>query len=726
MHSLRLGLVVLAAFVAGGTPAHATSGNHIAASLVAESVSPVPGKEVRIAIRIAPEPGWHGYWSNPGDSGVPTTVRWSAPAGVRFGPLQHPAPTVLEVAGFASYVHAGPHALMVTMKVPSGVALGTRLPVTAEVSWLACSDSLCVPEKARLTLNLVAGKGEKDKVGQAVVSSGLNALPKPAVGAGTMHLADGAMVIVVPVAADPAGAVLFPAQDGAFAATAPQQVRRVGEALEFKIPTTATRVPAQFTGVVRAGGRAYAVHASPAPSALAATQPSVQAQQPVGDISAQADGVAPREAVRRSAASDATEASVTGGQRSVPGSGDGAAVSFLMALALAVIGGLILNVMPCVFPILSLKALGLAKSGQSENAARADALAFTGGTVLVCFALGSLLLLLKAAGTEVGWSFQLQSPYVVTGLLVLTTAIGLNLAGLFELRGASINGAFMSRPGVSGSFWTGALSAFIATPCSGPFMAGALGAAMVLPAPAALAVFAGLGVGMALPFLAIGFVPALRRRLPKPGAWMNTFRHLLAIPMLLTALALAWVLGRQTGVDGLIMGIAIVLAVAIALWWLGVRQRHGRERNWAVLALAAAIAAPLMFKMPAAPAIAAPIVESASRQAFSEERLAALRAKRVPVFVDFTADWCLSCKVNEKVAIETEEVQRAFGAGGVVTLVGDWTRGDPAITRFLASHGRNSIPYYLFYAPAKEPLVLPQILTPGSLSALAKPPAASG
>lgn len=321
---------------------------------------------------------------------------------------------------------------------------------------------------------------------------------------------------------------------------------------------------------------------------------------------------------------------------------------------------------------------------------------------------------------EIGWSFQLQNPYVVLGLLVLTTAIGLNLAGLYELRGASIDGVLASRPSIAGSFWTGALSAFVATPCSGPFMAGALGAAMVLPAPAALAIFAGLGLGMALPFLAIGFVPALRRVLPKPGAWMTMFRHVLAIPMLLTALALAWLLGRQAGVEGMATGLGIAMTLGLALWWLGARQRRGRERNWAVLAPTVALAALLIFRMPDSAAVAAAVGESSARQPFSEERLMALRAKNVPVFVDFTADWCLSCKINERMAIDTDEVQQAFKAAGVVTLVGDWTRGDPAITRFLARHRRNSIPYYLFYPPGHPPRALPQVLTPGMLLAYAR------
>jgi thiol:disulfide interchange protein/DsbC/DsbD-like thiol-disulfide interchange protein len=720
MRILNLWIAVLAAWSAGEALAQPAGGSHIAASLVAESSSPAPGTTVQLAIRMVPEPGWHGYWINPGDSGLAPTVRWTAPAGIRFGPLRHPAPTMIEAAGFASYVHAGPHALMATMSVPAGIARGTALPVKAEVNWLACTDSLCVPERATLNLNLVAGAGERDPTGRSIIASGLAALPKPLGRDGTATIANGELLVRIPVSGSTSGARVFPVQDGVFDAAAPQRVRRLGDTLEFAIPQSSGKLPAGFAGVVRIGSKGYAVRV------LAGNPASGEqvSEAVVGGVPTAADAAAPESVTNAPGGSSPpqTMASLGRSPDPKPAAGvalpSGDATSFLAPFVFAVLGGLILNVMPCVFPILSLKAVSLARSGGSEAEARADALAFTAGTVLVCLALGSVLLLLRAGGTEVGWAFQLQNPYVVLGLLVVTTAIGLNLAGLFEMRGVAIDGALTSRPGATGSFWTGVLSAFVATPCSGPFMAGALGAAMILPAPAALAVFAGLGLGMALPFLAIGFVPALRRLLPKPGAWMTTFRRLLAIPMLLTALALSWLLGRQTGVDGMAIGLATVLIVAISLWWLGARQRRGRERNWAVLAPAAAIAALLIIRMPAEPTVAAAVVETATRQTFSEERLAELRARNVPVFVDFTADWCLSCKVNEKVAIETEEVQQAFAADGVVTLVGDWTRGDPAITRFLASHGRNSIPYYLFYGSGREPLVLPQVLSPSTLIAL--------
>jgi thiol:disulfide interchange protein len=337
--------------------------------------------------------------------------------------------------------------------------------------------------------------------------------------------------------------------------------------------------------------------------------------------------------------------------------------------------------------------------------------------VLICLLLGGALLVLRAGGAAFGWAFQLQDPRVIVSLLLLVTAIALNLAGLFEIPALTGGGKLAARGGMTGAFWTGALAAFVATPCTGPFMGAALGAALVLPPAAAMTVFAGLGIGLALPFLLLGFVPALRRRLPKPGAWLASFRRLLSLPMFLTALGLAWILGRQAGVDGMALGLAAAMVVALALWWVG--QRQGRGKLWVPLAPAAlaGIAAVLLVPTATTPAVAR--AQSAlPSEPFSEARLAALQAEGRPVFVYFTADWCLTCKVNEKAALERSDVIDAFADREVAVLVGDWTRGDPAIGRFLEKHGRSGVPLYLYYAPAKAPQVLPQVLTPGRLTSL--------
>jgi len=339
--------------------------------------------------------------------------------------------------------------------------------------------------------------------------------------------------------------------------------------------------------------------------------------------------------------------------------------------------------------------------------------------VLVCAALGAALLGLRAAGSLAGWAFQLQDARVIAGLLLLVLAIGLNLAGLFELPVLSGGGSLAGKGGKTGAFWTGALAAFVATPCAGPFLGVALGAAVVLPAAEAMAIFVGLGLGLALPFLLLGFVPAVRRWLPRPGAWMDTFRHILAVPMLLTALGLAWVLGRQVGVNGMTVGLAASLLLALGLWWAGRRQIAFKTGAWWPALVALIAAGAVVATMPREAPKAAAAAE-AGTVAFDEAKLDQLRKDGKPVFLYFTADWCLTCKVNEKAAIERTEVTKAFADKHVVVMVGDWTRGDPAISRFLASHGRSGVPFYLFYpAGGGEPHELPQILTPGLLAGLA-------
>jgi thiol:disulfide interchange protein len=342
--------------------------------------------------------------------------------------------------------------------------------------------------------------------------------------------------------------------------------------------------------------------------------------------------------------------------------------------------------------------------------------------VLVCLALGGVLLGLRAGGVAAGWAFQLQDSRVILFLLLLALAIALNLAGLFELPAITGGDRLAGAGGTSGAFWTGALAAFVATPCTGPFMGAALGAALVLPPAAALAVFGGLGLGLALPFLLLGYVPALRRMLPKPGAWMDRLRHILSVPMFLTALGLAWIAGRQAGVDAMTIGLGAALLLGLALWMVGARQARGAGHAWWPLAPAAVAAVLLLAVAPqhnAALAASAPSAGTLAEEPFSETKLAALRAQGKPVFVYFTADWCLTCKVNEKAAIERAEVADAFRKGGVAVLVGDWTDGDPAIGRFLEAHGRSGVPLYLFYKPGAEAQILPQILTPGLLAGLA-------
>jgi thiol:disulfide interchange protein len=379
----------------------------------------------------------------------------------------------------------------------------------------------------------------------------------------------------------------------------------------------------------------------------------------------------------------------------------------------ALVGGLILNIMPCVFPILSLKALSLARAGGGEARARSEGLAYTAGVVLACVALGALLLVLRAGGEQVGWAFQLQEPSVVLALLALATIITLNFAGTFELPNIDTSGG-----ADRSAFGTGLLAAIAATPCTGPFMAAALGAALLLPAPIALLLFAMLGLGLAFPFLAIGFVPALRRLLPRPGPWMERFRRLMAIPMGLTALALLWLAVQLGGRGFALVALVVLVGITVALFVVGRLQRSGKMA-WPAFGL---VAAPFLifgaFALPSAyaPPAREPIASLLEPRLFSRDALADARASGRPVFVWFTADWCVTCKVNESIAIEREATAAAFEEAGVVAMVGDWTIRDEAITAFLTEQGAAGVPLYLWYEPgAAEPEQLPQVLTPDML-----------
>ena len=637
----------------------------MAVSLLAESDAPAPGSTVALAIRMEPKPGWHGYWANPGDAGIPNSIAWRLPEGARAGPLRYPVPERLTIAGIMNYVYEGDHALLTELAVPSGLAPGTKLPVAARIDYLVCTDEICVPESADVSTILTVGDGALER--RARFDRWREALPRPLglPGRFQQDAEEVRIAIPVPAAMPIAEAYFFPLTDGAISYSAPQRVSRAGDLLVIET-------------------------------------------EPGRGATGQIDGVLKIDD-RQGLSLTALPGSVPGGGARVGEAQRGPGILFALLGALA--GGLLLNVMPCVFPILSLKALSLARSGESARTARTEALAYAAGVILVCVALGGALLLLRAGGMAAGWAFQLQDPRVILFLFLLVTAIGLNLAGLYELPGLGIGRD--TRGGAGGAFMTGALAAFVATPCTGPFMGAALGAALVLPTAAALAVFAGLGLGLALPFLLLGFVPWLRRRLPRPGPWMQRFRRILSVPMFLTALALAWVLERQAGLGGLALGLAAALVVAAALWWA--RRRHG----WLALAPAAAgvTAAILLLPGAATPAeVRAKGVLDA--EPFSEERLASLRARGEPVFVYFTADWCITCKVNERAVLEREEVARAFRERGVEVLVGDWTRGDAEIGRFLEAHGRSGVPLYLWYGRGQEPQVLPQILTPSTVLAL--------
>jgi thiol:disulfide interchange protein len=386
----------------------------------------------------------------------------------------------------------------------------------------------------------------------------------------------------------------------------------------------------------------------------------------------------------------------------------------LWAILGAIAGGVLLNLMPCVFPILALKALHLARSGGEEREARRDALAYTAGAVVGTGALGLALLAIRAAGSEVGWAFQLQDPRTIMLLLLLAIAITANLLRLFELP------VLGGRAQPAGSFGTGALAAFVATPCAGPFLGAALGTTLLLPLAGSVAVFAALGLGLALPFVLVAFVPALRAKLPKPGPWMIKLQRILAVPMALTALACLWLLYRLAGADAALGGLLWSVALIAVLIAFGRGQRGGRTLGALVAGVALMVATFAVITAPKPQAGGTRAVAGA--EAWSEARVASYVQQGKPAFVYFTADWCLTCKANEVAAIDRGEVREAFENAGVKVLAGDWTKGDPEITRFLESRGRAGVPLYLWYEPGRDAEELPQILTPSMLIHRARRP----
>lgn len=677
-------LILLAALLAG--PAFAQSSANLPntrVELVSEVKAPAPGQRFTIGFVMTPKPGWHTYWENPGDSGMPTRADWTLPQGVTVSALRYPVPETYVVAGLMNHVYSGENVLLAEVTVPQSAS--GALPLKVRLDWLVCDDKICIPEGADLSLALTVGDGAADPAQQSRFSDARGALPRQLFEQASFQTDGKRLRLAVPMAGtqDVTAAHFFPAGDDALLFASPQTVTRTDNALIIESDAVPGTSPSAINGLLRVerGDEVMGLTLSAAPGTVSRGQPLAAQRKPAG-MSA-----------------------------------------FLPALGLAILGGLLLNLMPCVFPILSLKALSLAKSGESAAHARTEGLAYTAGVILVTTGLGLAAILIARAGAGAGWAFQLQDPRVILFLMLLTFAIGMNFAGLFEvnLGTANVGANLAARPGPQGAFFTGALAAFVATPCTGPFMAGALGAALILPPAAGLAVFAGLGLGLALPFLAIGFVPALRRRLPKPGPWMLSFRRILAVPMLLTALALAWVLGRQGGINALMAGLSAVLLLAICLWVVGLRQQK-RAPVAVTISLAAlvALAGPLSLnRIPLETDTRATAPGELAAAPYSAEALAAARASGKPVFLYFTADWCLTCKVNEKGALSNPAVATAFRNAGIEVLVGDWTRPDPVIARFLEEQGRAGIPLYLFYGSDGKVTELPQILTVSSLTNLA-------
>lgn len=666
-------VVVAALWSIAAPPAWAASvatTTHFSASLVAESRAPAAGSTVAVAVAIRLAPGWHTYWQNPGESGLPPALQWRLPAAVTHGQVRYPVPTELVEQGIASNVYLGHVTLLTHLHLARRLAAGTALPVGATLKLLVCSEGLCVPESTTVNTHLSVGNGAADPAVASLFSAARAALPR---------------ILDTPVHYTVKGdsiALALPARLGRNLASA--------------------RVFVQDQGVMPA-----AEHVETRPDALVVSLPHA--------------GLHKNGRLHGVLRIVDNEGRVTGiAFTAMPPQTRTLDTRFWIALGAAILGGLLLNLMPCVFPILSLKALTLARAAGDATEARLEALGYTFGAVAMLVALGGIILAARQAGHAVGWAFQLQNTHIVALLLLLVTAIATNLAGLFEL--PSIAFSLPHGKGVGGGIATGALAAFIATPCTGPFMAGALGAALVLPTAAALAVFAGLGLGLALPFLCLGFVAPLRRLMPRPGPWMQTLRRLLSLPMFATAVGLVWIVGRQAGVSAMAVSLSASLLLGVALWWYGLRQAARRPVYPALVPAACAVLVALAA-LPSPAAATAAGSDLLHGKPYTAARLAALRARHRPVFVYLTADWCLTCKVNEATSLSAPSVANAFHKAHVAVLRGDWTRRNPQVTALLVARGRAGVPLYLWY-PARGPVrELPQVLTPSMLVNLAAAPA---
>ncbi|KQO70000.1 protein-disulfide reductase DsbD domain-containing protein [Methylobacterium sp. Leaf88] len=670
----------------------------VKASLVGEPAAIRPGEPFTVGIRLVMRPHWHVYWRNPGDSGLAPEVAWTLPPGFSAGPIQWPSPSRIPVAHLMNYGYEDEAVLLAQVTPPATLASAKPVTLQAKLTYLVCERE-CVPGSAELRLTLpVAQTGTSTGVAPGsmmLFEAARAALPAPAPWPVRYGAENGRLQVhlAAPAGLAASDVAYFPYAETAIENAAPQEARSDADGLHIDLARgdATAAAPATLPGVLTFAEatpdgpvrRAYAVGEAPDATAVAT----------------------------------ASAATTNAAMAPTPAQAPAESLTLWSAAGLAFLGGLLLNLMPCVFPVLSIKVLSLVRhSGEPAGRVRLHGLAYTAGVLASFLALAGLLIALKGAGAGIGWGFQLQSPLVVAGLAYLLLAMGLSLSGVVHL-GAGIAGlgdGLTRRAGLEGSFFTGILATVVATPCTAPFMGSAVGFALTQEAGVSLAVFASLGLGLALPFLALTIWPAALRRLPRPGAWMDTLKGALAFPIYATVAWLVWVLSQQVGSAGLLAALVGLVLVGLAAWaW---ERGHGAgpagtwvARGTAVAALAALAILTLGLDRDRAGADAA----QADGSAFTQARLDGLLAQGKPVFVNMTAAWCITCQVNERVALRAEAVQAGLKARGITALKGDWTNQNPEITRLLERHGRSGVPLYLLYAGAGEPTVLPQILTPG-------------
>lgn len=698
---LALQAVLLAALLGGQALAGPiVNSGHIESELVAQEAGIAPGGTIYVALRQKIVPGWHTYWRNPGDAGEPTKITWTLPEGWSAGDMVWPTPKKTRLGPLLDYAYEGEVLIPAPITAAADAKPGTTLSLTADVFYLVC-EQVCIPEQAKLSLLLpvVAGAPAPDPKWGAVIGKALADAPKPAGLKAVFKLEGQALKLAVTggllKGADMAGAYFFPYSPKVIEHAAEQTIERGPEGLTLTLKPGYDFVgggtpPSELAGVLATKAGAWEVTAV------------------AGDPPPQASGLGAPPAGAASPSQTTT--------------------GLVGALVFAFLGGLILNLMPCVFPVLSMKAASLAGHAHETSKARLQGLAFLLGVVATFLALAGALLAVRAGGAAVGWGFQLQSPLVIAWLALLMLLVALNMSSVFEI-GTSVQGVgagASAKGGVAGAFFTGALAVVVAAPCTAPFMAGALGYALTQPPAIALGVFLALALGFAAPFVAVTFIPGALKLLPRPGGWMEVLKKGLAFPMYGAALWLVWVFAQQAGPFALGQVLVAGVLAAFGAWLYGLAQARRALGKSAPLTVATGVlavffalglsgAAAVSAKPPTAPAEAlTPGGPGLTAEAWSPEKVKALQAEGRPILVDFTAAWCVTCQVNEKVALSGPKVAEAFKAQNAVLLKADWTNRDPVIAQTLAEFNRVGVPLYLVYPKnGGAPDILPQLLTEG-------------
>ena len=691
-----LSLLVPAGSAFSADPAPKIETDHTSVELVSQYEAAAPGTTQWIGIDFKPKDGWHVYWKNPGDSGLPPRAEFSAsPGGSKFGPLEFPTPDRIPYGPLVNYGYEGEVLYPARWTVPADAKAGENVTVTANLKWLICKEE-CVPGRATLTLRLPVGPAEAlEKTSGThtkLFATSTASLSKPAEGKVRLVLSPEGDRVEIAMIAPEAKALskaklknvfFFPEGEYGIAADAKQVATATADGFSLVIPRKEKKPVGELRGVLKiADGKSYFVSEVIDPKLVAATT------------------------ARRAPA--------------VPA--DSTSTSLALMLVFAFIGGLILNLMPCILPVLSIKVLGLANQAGSDRAGvRKHGIVFTLGIFVSFWILAAILITLRSSGQVLGWGFQLQNPVFVGSLAVLFYVMALNLFGFFEVgeRFMGVGGGLAAKEGYAGSFFTGVLTTVAATPCSAPFMGSALGFALTQSAAVAVLVLTTLAFGLAFPYLLFSFLPAATRVLPRPGPWMKTLKEVLAFPLLATVVWLAGVVGNQTGTEGILIVLTVLVFATGIVWILGkpATRTIPRVAKWILVALSTALALSTLsmlgttMRAKAAAGAKSPLVHEPWKE-WSPEAQAKAIAEGKTVLVNYTAQWCVTCKVNETVVFDRDVVKKALASGSVVAFLADWTDGDATITNALGTVGRNSVPVYLVYRPGvAAPKVLPQILS---------------